>query len=126
MRVFRVPPAFATMGGRLPSVARRPVDSAGMVTAFEWAVALMCETEPMSENVENLIFETLKKIQAEQAASRERDAEILSRLSRIELAVARVARDEGQNYAELIEDRHTMDKLKERIERIERRLELVP
>lgn len=28
------------------------------------------------------------------------------------------------NYLELIEDRHTVDKLKERIERIERRLEL--
>jgi septal ring factor EnvC (AmiA/AmiB activator) len=89
-------------------------------------MALLCEIEPMSENIENLIFETLKKIQAELAASRERDAEILSRLSRIELAVARVARDEGQNYAELIEDRHTIDKLKERIERIERRLELLP
>jgi len=89
-------------------------------------MALLCETEPMSENIEDLIFETLKKIQAEQAASRERDAKILSRLSRIELAVARIARDEGQNYDELIEDRHTIDKLKKRIERIERRLELLP
>jgi hypothetical protein len=74
-------------------------------------MALLWETEPMSENIENLIFETLKKIQAELTASREREAEILSRLSRIELAVARVARDEGQNYAELSEDRQAIDKL---------------
>jgi hypothetical protein len=60
-------------------------------------MALLWETEPMSENIENLIFETLKKIQAELTASREREAEILSRLSRTELAVARVARDEGQS-----------------------------
>lgn len=45
----------------------------------------------MTENVENLIFEHLKKIQAEQTASRERDMEILARLNRIETAVARVA-----------------------------------
>jgi hypothetical protein len=60
-------------------------------------MALLWETEPISENIDNLIFETLKKIQAELTASRERDAEILSRLSRIEFAVARVARDEGQS-----------------------------
>ena len=66
----------------------------------------------MTDNIENLIFETLKKIQAEQSAARDRDGEILSRLGRIELAVARVARDEGQNYSELIEDRHAVDRLK--------------
>lgn len=38
----------------------------------------------MIENIENLILEHLKKIQAEQAAARERDAEILARLSSIE------------------------------------------
>jgi hypothetical protein len=78
----------------------------------------------MASNIENLIFETLKKIQAEQSAARDRDGEILSRLGRIELAVARVARDEGLNYSEIIEDRHVVDKLKERIDRIERRLQL--
>lgn len=78
----------------------------------------------MTETVENLMLEHLKKIQAEQSAARERDTEILSRLSHIETGIARVARDESMNYGEIIEDRHTVDKLKERIERIERRLEL--
>lgn len=78
----------------------------------------------MTENVENLILEHLKKIQAEQSAARERDAEIMTRLATIESGIARIARDESLNYGEIIQDRHTVDKLKERIERIERRLEL--
>jgi len=79
----------------------------------------------MSENVENLILEHLKKIQAEQAAAKERDGEILMRLSSIESGIARISRDEALNYAEIIQDRHSIDKLKERIERIEKRLGLI-
>lgn len=75
-------------------------------------------------NVENLLLEHLKKIQAEQSAARERDQEILSRLSHIESGLARITRDESANYAEMVEDRHSVDKLRERLERIERRLEL--
>jgi hypothetical protein len=74
-------------------------------------------------DVDNLVLEHLKKIQTEQTASRERDSEMLSRLAHIETAVARLARDGAENFAEVIADRHAVDKLKERIERIERRLE---
>ncbi len=80
----------------------------------------------MAETVDNLVLEHLKKIQGEQSASRERDSEILSRLAHIETSVARLARDGADNFAEVIADRHAVDKLKERIERIERRLELQP
>lgn len=38
----------------------------------------------MSENIDNLLLEHLKKIQAEQTAARERDAEIIRRLSNLE------------------------------------------
>ncbi len=82
------------------------------------------EVHSMTDNVENLILEHLKKIQAEQSAARERDTEILSRLSHMESGIARISRDESMTYGELIQDRHTVDKLKERIERIERRLEI--
>jgi uncharacterized ferritin-like protein (DUF455 family) len=75
-------------------------------------------------DVDNLVLEHLKKIQTEQIASRERDAEMMSRLAHIETSVARLARDGADNFAEVIADRHAVDKLKERIERIERRLEL--
>lgn len=78
----------------------------------------------MSDNIENLILEHLKRLQAEQTAARERDQEILSRLSHIESGIARLTRDESANYSEIIENRHAVDKLKDRIERIERRLEI--
>jgi hypothetical protein len=75
-------------------------------------------------DVDNLVLEHLKKIQAEQTASRDRDSDILSRLAHIKTAIARPARDGSDNFAEIIADRHAVDKLKERIDRIERRLEL--
>lgn len=77
-------------------------------------------------DIENLILEHLKKIQSEQSAARDRDLEIMTRLSHLEAGIARVCRDEANNYAEIIHDRHTLDKLTQRIERIERRLELSP
>ncbi len=49
----------------------------------------------MAENIDNLVLENLKKIQAEQNASRERDNEILNRLSHIESALARITRGEA-------------------------------
>jgi len=78
----------------------------------------------MTDNIENLLLEHLKRFQAGQDRIERKLDEHTQRLGRIEVAVARVARDEGQNYSELIEDRQIMDKLKERIERIERRLQL--
>lgn len=78
------------------------------------------------QNTENLILEHLKKIQAELATARERDSEVILRLSNIENGLARISRDEAMTYSELVQDRHSLDKLKERIERIEKRLELAP
>lgn len=75
-------------------------------------------------NIENLLLEHMKKNQTEQSAARERDQEILARLSHIESGLARITRDKSANYAEMVEDRHAVDKLRERVERIERRLEL--
>lgn len=47
----------------------------------------------MSDKVENLILEHLKKIQSEQAASRERDVEILGRLAHLETGLAKITRN---------------------------------
>jgi len=80
----------------------------------------------MTDNVENLILEHLKKIQAEQAATRERDREMMARTSQIESMVARIGRDNAHAYEEQVEDRHSVDALRRRIERIESRLELTP
>jgi Trk K+ transport system NAD-binding subunit len=78
----------------------------------------------MTEEIENLVLEHLKKIQAEQTAARARDREMMTRLSQIESAVARIGRDIAHGYEERIEDRHALDALRERVERIERRLEI--
>ena len=79
----------------------------------------------MTDNVTNdLLLEQLKAIRAEQAAARERDDEMLRRLGTVETIMARVSRDMGEFVAEQVGDRHSMDKLRARLERIERRLEL--
>ena len=78
----------------------------------------------MADNVENLIFEHLKRMQAEMAAIRQDTAEIKSRLGSIETGIGRIAQNEASNYAEIIENRHMFDRLLERVERLERRLEL--
>lgn len=79
----------------------------------------------MTDNVTNeLIFERLKTMQAEQAAARDRDDEMLRRLGAVETIVARISRDMGQFVSDQVGDRHSVDRLRERIERIERRLEL--
>ncbi len=75
-------------------------------------------------NIENLMLEHLKKIQCELTGIRQDNAEIKSRLSSIESGIARITRDEAGNYGEIIENRHMYDKLAERVERIEKRLEI--
>lgn len=75
-------------------------------------------------NIENLMLEHLKKIQAELAEIRQDGTEIKSRLGSIESGIARITRDEAGNYGEIIENRHMYDKLAERIGKIERRLEI--
>ena len=78
----------------------------------------------MAEKVDNLLLEHLKKIQGEQSAARDRDREVMTRLAQIETMIARIGRDNAHAFAEQVEDRHGMDALKERVERIEKRLEL--
>ncbi|MFT4027977.1 MAG: hypothetical protein QM676_14445 [Novosphingobium sp.] len=80
----------------------------------------------MTENVENLILEHLKRIQGEQAATRSQLADVLTRLGQIETMVGRLLRDNADAYGERIEDRHSLDALRSRVERLERRLELEP
>ncbi len=78
----------------------------------------------MTENVENLILEHMKRMQAEMAAIRQDTAEIKGRLGSIETGIARISQGEAGNYAEIIENRHMYDRLAQRVERLERRMEL--
>ncbi len=79
----------------------------------------------MSEKIDNLILEHLKTIQSELSDLREQNRDILKRLGNLETMVARMGRDLAEMAAERVEDRHTIDRLRERVARIERRLELV-
>ncbi len=74
--------------------------------------------------IENLVLEHLKKMQAEMAGIRQDTTEIKSRLGSIESGIGRIAQGEASNYAEIIENRHMFDRLAERVERLEKRLEL--
>ncbi len=47
---------------------------------------------------DNLVLEQLRKIRTELDAARERDHEIMARLSGIEIGLTRIARDEAGNY----------------------------
>ena len=80
----------------------------------------------MTENVENLILEHLKRFQAEQTATRADVAEILTRMGQLETMMARLLRESADGYGERVQDRHAFDALRSRLERIERRLELEP
>lgn len=78
----------------------------------------------MSDNVENLILEHLKKIQAEQAASRERDREILARLANLESGHGHLTSHIGHLASSIAQQQVTIDRVGNRIDRIEHRLEL--
>ena len=80
----------------------------------------------MTENVENLILEHLKRFQAEQAATRTDVSEILARMCQLETMMARLLRESADAYGDRVQDRHAFDALRSRLERIERRLELEP
>lgn len=78
----------------------------------------------MTREAENLVLEHLKRIQIELGEARERDREIMARLGHIEMGLARIGRDEAGNYAEIVLDRQALDRIRDRLDRIERRLEL--
>lgn len=78
----------------------------------------------MTDNTENLILEHLKRFQAGQDRIERELKEIKSRLSQIEISMAGVRGDIAHIAGDQARQQVTMDGLSDRIERIERRLEL--
>ena len=78
----------------------------------------------MAEVIDNLVIEHLKRFQAGQDRIERKLDEHTTRLGRIEIMLARLS--SGQSYQEetYAEQSVRVDKLVERVERIERRLEL--
>ena len=76
------------------------------------------------ENIESLVLEQLRAIRADIASVKEDTREIKSRLVTVESGIASLRRDSG-DFATSIADQHLRyDRINERIERIEKRLEL--
>lgn len=80
----------------------------------------------MTDNMESLVLEQIKAIRADLAAVRDDLRELTHRTGRLELAIAGLRRDQAHFDESHAETSVRMDRLNERIERIERRLELLP
>jgi septal ring factor EnvC (AmiA/AmiB activator) len=78
----------------------------------------------MSENVENLILEHLRGMRSDISALRDDSREVKSRLASLETAVSAMRREIADLYADVVGQHSRYDRLIERIERIEKRLDL--
>lgn len=82
----------------------------------------------MSDKVENIIIEQLKALRGEIKDFRSKhDADMVDikhRLSTLERGMSAVKRDASDYYESQIGQQVTIDRLSERLDRVERRLEL--
>lgn len=79
----------------------------------------------MPESVENLLLEHMKQFQATLARIERKQDESVTRLGRLEIAVAGLRRDVAHADESTAEGSVRLDHLAEHIEHIERRLELI-
>lgn len=78
----------------------------------------------MIENVENLVLEQLRLIRSELASVKDDTREIKTRLAVVESGIASVRRDNGDFATTQAAQHLSYDRLADRVERIERRLDL--
>ncbi len=78
----------------------------------------------MPENVDNLILEHLRAMRSDITALRDDSREVKSRLTSLETAVSAMRREIADLYTDVVGQHSRYDRLLERIERIEKRLEL--
>ena len=76
------------------------------------------------ENVDNIILEHLRAIRADIGAMKDDSREIKQRLANLESAIGGIKRDLGDVYTEGATQHTRNDRIIERIEKIERRLEI--
>ena len=76
------------------------------------------------ENVDNLILEHLRAIRADIAGMRDDIREVKQRLSNVESGIGSLKRDTADLYTENAAQHARYDRLADRIEKIEKRLEL--
>ena len=78
----------------------------------------------MADNIENLILEHLRAIRTDIGGIKDDVREIKQRLTSLEAAVAGLRRDNSNLYGDVIDQHARYDRLVERVERIEHRLDL--
>ncbi|MFT4243632.1 MAG: hypothetical protein QM569_15275 [Acidovorax sp.] len=76
------------------------------------------------ENVENLIIEHLRAIRADVSSIKDDMRDVKNRMAVLEAAIGGIKRDQGDIYTENAGHHVRYDRVIDRIERIERRLEL--
>jgi len=78
----------------------------------------------MADNINNLLLEHMKRIQAEMSGLRESNRDIISRLGHIEMVLADHTVALAEHTVRWAEQSVRLDRVVERLDRIERRLEL--
>jgi len=78
----------------------------------------------MSDNVENLILEHLRGMRGGQERIEHELREIKNRITSLEAGVAGIRRDAAHDNDKIIQQQMGLDQLAERLERIEKRLEI--
>ncbi len=79
----------------------------------------------MTDNVENLILEHLRGLRPGQDRLESEMREVAARLTSLEASTAAGRRDSAHNYEEVIRQQSSIDQVRARIDRIEKRLEIV-
>lgn len=78
----------------------------------------------MGENVENLILEHLRGMRSSQERIENELREIKNRITSVEAGVAGIRRDSAHDNDKIVSQQVGLDQLAERLERIEKRLEI--
>lgn len=78
----------------------------------------------MSDNVDNLVLEHLRGMRAGLERIEHELREIKTRVTSVEAGIAGIRRDSANDNDKLVNQQVGLDELKNRIERIEKRLEL--
>ena len=78
----------------------------------------------MSDNVDNLVLEHLRALRGGQDRIESELLAVAAQLTGLEASTAAGRRDSAHNYEEIIRQQSSIDQIKARIDRIERRLDI--
>ena len=78
----------------------------------------------MAENIDSLVLEQLRAIRADIGGVKDDTREIKSRLTSVEQGIAGLRKESASNYGDIIDTHQRYDRLAERLDRIEKRLEI--